>query len=66
MTKGQAFTNDNDLGVYSYSKYCMVLLGRMGHGQASEEAKDLGEIGLGLWVVLVPADCVECILTGLL
>lgn len=44
----------------------MVLLGRMGHGQASEEAKDLGEIGLGLWVVLVPADCVDLILTGLL
>lgn len=43
----------------------MVLLDRMGHEQASEGAKDLGETALGLRV-LVPADCVALILTGLL
>lgn len=65
VTKGQAFTNGNDLGVCSSSQYFMVLLGRMGHGQASEGAKDLWETALGLRV-LVPADCVDLILTGLL
>lgn len=65
MTKGLAFTNGNDLGVCSSSQYCMVLLDRMGHEQAFEGAKDLGETALGLRV-LVPADCVALILTGLL
>lgn len=59
VTKGQAFTNGNDLRVCSTSQYFMVPFGRMGHGQASEGAKDLGETALGLRVL----DCVALILT---
>lgn len=59
VTKGQAFTDGSDLRVCSSFQYFMVLFGRIGHGQASEGAKDLGETALGLRVL----DCVALILT---
>lgn len=42
--KGQGFTDGNDLGICLPSPYCMVLLSRRGHRQASERAKDLGRL----------------------